>query len=111
MILTFWEVLTLRNLNQFFIKFKNLNYRSYLAAPGLPIFGNIDVGDRFGHFGRQHPLSFYVSAEHQQLKYAKKIEILSPTLSHQHHCHPFSHLNISYRYHTLALPDGFSGGT
>ena len=29
----------------------------------------IDVGDGFGHFGNQHPLSFYISVGHQHSKY------------------------------------------
>ena len=46
-----------------------------------------DVGDNFGHFGRQHPLSFYISVGHQHPKDVINIEILSPTSlnSHQHH--------------------------
>jgi len=37
------------------------------------------VGDSFGHFGRQHPLSFYINVGHQHSKDVIKAHILSPT--------------------------------
>ena len=45
------------------------------------------VGDGFGHFGPQHPLSFNISVEHRKL---------SPTLSHQHHRLSYNRLNKSW---------------
>jgi len=47
-----------------------------------------DVGDGFGHFGHQDPLSFYISVGHQHSKDVTNISKISPTLSHQQHCHP-----------------------
>ena len=45
-----------------------------------------DVGDGFGGFRHQHPLSFSISVGHQHPKDVTNIEILSPTPenSHQH---------------------------
>ena len=43
------------------------------------------VGDGFGHFGHQHPLSPNISVEHQLPKDATNILKLSPATSHQHH--------------------------
>ena len=40
----------------------------------------------FGHFGHQHPLSFYISFGHQHSKDVTKIHKSSPTISRQHHC-------------------------
>ena len=36
-----------------------------------------DVGDGFGYFGHQDPLSFYISVGYQHSKDVTKIEILS----------------------------------
>ena len=38
-----------------------------------------DVGDAFGYFGHQHPLSLNISVGHQLAKDVTKILILSPT--------------------------------
>ena len=38
-----------------------------------------DVGDGFGHFGHQHPLSLNINIGHQNPKDVTKILILSPT--------------------------------
>ena len=35
----------------------------------------LDVGDGFGHFGRQHEISFYIRVWHQHFKDATNIEI------------------------------------
>ena len=45
----------------------------------------LDVGDSLGRFGLQHQLSFSNGVGHQHSKNVTNIEILSPTLSHQHH--------------------------
>ena len=45
-----------------------------------------DVGDRFGHFGHQHPLSFYISTN---------IEVLSPTPMNRHQHHDIPKITIS----------------
>ena len=59
-----------------------------------------DVGDAFGYFGHQHPLSLNISVGHQYPKNVNNIEILSltskidtkiksPTSTcHQHLCGP-----------------------
>ena len=39
-----------------------------------------DVGDDFGHFGHQHPLSFNINVEHQHSKDVTKILTLLPTV-------------------------------
>ena len=44
----------------------------------------LDVGDGFGHFGHQHPLSFYISVGHQHSKDVANIEILPPTTQKFH---------------------------
>ena len=53
--------------------------------------GHIDVGDEFGHFGHQHPLSMKKIAKaptskrcHQSSVSVTNIQKLPPTLSHQH---------------------------
>ena len=38
----------------------------------------------FGHFGRQHPLSFYISVGLQHSKDVIDIEIQSPTSTNRH---------------------------
>ena len=43
-----------------------------------------DVGDGFGRFCNQHPLSFYISVGHQQPKDVTTIEILSLTSKNCH---------------------------
>ena len=43
-----------------------------------------DVGDGFGHFDHQHPLSFYICVEHQHSKYVTNIEIPQPTSTNRH---------------------------
>ena len=49
-----------------------------------------DVGDGFGCFCRQHPLSLNISVGHQQPKDVTNIEILSPTSV----CHQLFHLAL-----------------
>ena len=43
-----------------------------------------DVSDSFGHFGHQHPLSFYISVGHRHSKDVANIEILSPKSTNRH---------------------------
>ena len=47
-------------------------------------FGYIDVGDDFGLFGHQHPLSSYINIGHQDEIDVTNIEIQSPTSSNSH---------------------------
>ena len=44
------------------------------------------------HFGHQYPLSFDISVKHQHSKDVTNIEILSPSLGFQHHCHQVKHM-------------------
>ena len=42
-----------------------------------------DIGDGFGHFGHQHPISFYISVGHQHSKDVTNSEILSRKLKNR----------------------------
>ena len=42
-----------------------------------------DIGDGFGHFGHQYPISFYISVEHQHSKDVTNSEILSRKLKNR----------------------------
>ena len=63
-----------------------------------------DVGDGFSHFDHQNPLSFYIGIGwfgptfkryRQHGNSVTNIYKLSPTLSHQHHCH------LIYKYDNI----------
>ena len=62
-----------------------------------------DVGDAFGRFRHQHPLSFNVSLGHQQPKNVTNIEILSLTFKncHQNLCSRFVHYFSAVRLKTI----------
>ena len=45
----------------------------------------INVGDGFGHFAHQYPLSFYISAGLQHSKDVTNIHKSSPVFNHHHH--------------------------
>ena len=55
-----------------------------------------NVGDGFGHFGHQHPLSLNINVRRQHPKDVTKILILSPTFlnCHQHDCRPIKWLPL-----------------
>ena len=57
-----------------------------------------DVGDGFGHFGRQHPPSFYISNGHQHSKDVINIEIQSPTSTDGHQLQ-VTNITITNQYH------------
>ena len=50
----------------------------------IMLYDDKDVGDGFGFFGQQHPLSLDINVGHQHSKDVTKFEIQSPTFTNRH---------------------------